>query len=322
MACLEQHQVAFVSVTQQFNTATSMGRLILNVLLSFAQFEREIIAERTRDKIAAARRKGKWVGGMPLLGYDVDPRGGTLRVHEREAVRVRAIFALYLQHHALRPVVHELARRGWRSKRWLTRKGRRRGGRPFTAGSLRRLLRNVTYRGQIRHRDRIHAGEHAAIVDAALWQQVQELLQHDRHPSPARASQQALLQGLVHCVACGGAMIGSQTTKGSRRYRYYVCSAARHHGWHTCPAPSVAAGRIEHLVVQQLRTLGPDPALPVQEFASTWEGMNLSDQVRLLRQLVQQVDYDGPHGKVSITFLPGGAAALAAAWNEPKDNHP
>src|SRR5262249_54983364 len=99
MACLEQHQVAFVSVTQQFNTATSMGRLILNVLLSFAQFEREIIAERTRDKIAAARRKGKWVGGMPLLGYDVEPRGGTLRVNAQEAVRVRAIFTLYVQHH-------------------------------------------------------------------------------------------------------------------------------------------------------------------------------------------------------------------------------
>jgi site-specific DNA recombinase len=119
-------------VKQQFNTATSMGRLVLNVLLSFAQFEREIIAERTRDKMAATRRKGKWSGGMPVLGYDLDPRGRRLHVNDDEAERVRAIFALYLEHRVLLPVVQELARRGWLSKCWQTRNGRQRGGRPFT----------------------------------------------------------------------------------------------------------------------------------------------------------------------------------------------
>jgi site-specific DNA recombinase len=137
---LERHQVAFASVSQQLNSATSMGRLMLNVLLSFAQFEREIIGERTRDKIAAARRKGKWSGGMPLLGYDVDPKGFKLVVNEAEAERVRAIFALYLQHQALLPVIQELERRGWRSKRWTTRKGKTRGGLPFTRTSLYQLL--------------------------------------------------------------------------------------------------------------------------------------------------------------------------------------
>ena len=107
----DRHQVAFVSVTQQFNTATSMGRLVLNVLLSFAQFEREIISERTRDKIAATRRKGKWSGGHPLLGYDVNPQGFKLMVNEDEAHRVRAIFNLYLEHRGLLPVVQELERR-------------------------------------------------------------------------------------------------------------------------------------------------------------------------------------------------------------------
>jgi site-specific DNA recombinase len=116
MEILDQHQVAFVSVSQKFDTASSMGRLVLHILLSFAQFERELIAERTRDKIAAARRKGKWAGGMPLLGYDVDPRGSKLTVNEPEAEQVRAIFALYRQHQALLPVVHELARRGWCQK--------------------------------------------------------------------------------------------------------------------------------------------------------------------------------------------------------------
>src|SRR5262249_54889232 len=147
METFEQHQVAFVSVTQQFNTATSMGRLVLHILLSFAQFEREIIAERTRDKIAAARRKGKWAGGMPLLGYDVQPRGSKLVVNATEAQRVRAIFRLYREHQGLVPVLAELQRRGWRNKRWRTRQGSWRGGKPFTRNSLRQLLSNVTYRG-------------------------------------------------------------------------------------------------------------------------------------------------------------------------------
>jgi site-specific DNA recombinase len=112
MDAFERRKVAFVSVTQQFNSATSMGRLLLNVLLSFAQFEREIISERTRDKIAAARRKGKWVGGHPLLGYDVDPRGSKLLVNEEETRQVRAIFKLYLKHQGLIPVVRELEKRG------------------------------------------------------------------------------------------------------------------------------------------------------------------------------------------------------------------
>ena len=145
----DRHHVSFVSVTQLINTSTSMGRLMLNVLLSFAQFEREIISERTRDKIAAARRRGKWSGGMPLLGYDVDPRGSKLAVNEEEAARVRAIFQLYLELQSLIPVVVELERRGWTNKRWTTRKGRERGGKPFTKTSLHRLLTNVVYVGKI-----------------------------------------------------------------------------------------------------------------------------------------------------------------------------
>src|SRR5688572_27855994 len=149
MRTFEGRNVSFVSVTQQFNTATSMGRLVLNVLLSFAQFEREIISERTRDKIAATRRKGKWAGGHPLLGYDVDPAGYKLVVNTTEAERVRQIFALYLEHESLLPVVEELARRKCAVKRWQTRKGPERGGQPFTRTSLYRLLTNVVYAGKV-----------------------------------------------------------------------------------------------------------------------------------------------------------------------------
>jgi site-specific DNA recombinase len=176
METFEKHGVSFVSITQQFNSATSMGRLVLNVLLSFAQFEREIIAERTRDKMAATRRKGKWSGGMPVLGYDLDPRGRRLHVNEDEAIRVRAIFALYLEQEALLPVVQELTRRGWVGKRWQTRSGRQRGGRPFTRTSLYRLLTNVIYAGKVRYKDEIHDGEQPALIDADTFGRVQALL--------------------------------------------------------------------------------------------------------------------------------------------------
>jgi site-specific DNA recombinase len=155
MGTFDKARVSFVSVTQQFNTATSMGRLVLNVLLSFAQFEREIISERTRDKMAATRRKGKWSGGLPVLGYDVDPQGYRLVLNEGEAVQVRTIFQLYLEHESLLPVVQELAKRGWANKRWTPRSGRERGGRPFTKTSLHRLLTNPVYAGRVRYKDEL-----------------------------------------------------------------------------------------------------------------------------------------------------------------------
>ena len=145
----ERKQVAFVSVTQLFNTTNSMGRLMLYVLLSFAQFERELISERTRDKIAAARRKGKWSGGMPLLGYDIDGQGGKLRINEGEANKVSEIYDLYLEKQSIMATIAELDQRGWNSKSWQTRKGMLRGGSPFTKATLFRMLTNVTYIGKL-----------------------------------------------------------------------------------------------------------------------------------------------------------------------------
>jgi hypothetical protein len=166
-----------------------------------------------------------------------------------------APFALYLQHEGLVPVVEELQRRSWRNKRWRTRKGSLRGGKPFTRNSLHQLLTNVTYRGQIRYRQEVHTGEHPAIVDPSLWQQVQALLQVKRPRPGARLGNGALLQGRLRCARCGCAMVSSHTTKGSRRYRYYLCSQAQKRGWKTCPAPSVPAGEIERLVSEQIRGL-------------------------------------------------------------------
>jgi site-specific DNA recombinase len=309
MEIFDKHQVAFVSITQEFHSATSMGRLVLNMLLSFAQFERELIAERTRDKIAAARRKGKWVGGMPLLGYDIDPKGSKLRINDDEAVRVQAIFALYLKYQALLPVVRELDRRGWRTKRWRTRKGHFRGGRAFTRNTLRQLLSKVTYLGQIRYRQEVHPGEHGPIVDPSTWQQVQALLQAQRHHRPARLPGGALLTRLLRCGACGCAMTSSQTRKGMRRYRYYVCRQAQKRGWQTCPAPSLAAGPIEDLVVGQIQKLAPAGA--AEAFLAVWQALPLAEQARLLARLVERVDYHAAQQTVAIAFRPDSSTALA-----------
>jgi site-specific DNA recombinase len=267
----DKHHVSFVAVTQQINSATSMGRLMLNVLLSFAQFEREIISERTRDKIAAARRRGKWAGGHPVLGFDVDPQGFKLVVNADEAVRVRAIFELYLEHEGMLGVLQELQRRGWRNKSWTTRKGRQRGGKPFSKSTLHKLLTNVTYIGRIRYKNEVHDGEHAAIIDAEVWQKVQALLVRNGRTGGAvvRNKFGALLKGLLRCAPCGCAMTPSHTTRqGKKRYRYYVCSAAQKRGWQSCPSKSVPASEIERFVVERIRCIGRDPALQQETFAA------------------------------------------------------
>jgi site-specific DNA recombinase len=258
----DRHQVSFVAVTQLINTTTSMGRLMLNVLLSFAQFEREIISERTRDKIAATRRKGKWSGGLPLLGYDVVET--KLVIVPAEAEQVRQIFALYLEKEGLIPVVQELNRRGWRTKRWTTKKGIERGGRPFDKNSLWHLLTNVTYIGKVTYKDEIHDGEHAAILDDGLWQRVQAKLQRNGRTGGTEVRNKfgALLKGLLHCKPCGCAMSPTHATKGgTKRYRYYVCTAAQQRGWQTCPSRSIPAGEIERFVVEQIASIGRDPQL-------------------------------------------------------------
>lgn len=260
----DRHSVSFVAVTQNFNTTSSMGRLTLNILLSFAQFEREIISERTRDKIAAARRKGKWSGGMPLLGYDVDPRGSKLIVNEDEAVRVRTIYELYLEHRSLLAVIQELENRGWLNKRWVTRKGTERGGKTFTKSSLHKLLTNVTYVGKLRYKDEVHEGEHAGIVDPETWRRVQSLLQRNGRTGGALVRNRfgALLKGLLRCVPCDATMVPTHTKKpDGKRYRYYVCSAAQKRGWHTCPSRSIPATEIERFVVDQIRCVGRDEEL-------------------------------------------------------------
>ena len=182
----EQRKVSFVSVMQQFNTSMSLGRLTLNILLSFAQFEREIIAERTRDKMSAARRKGKWVGGMPVLGYDVAPQGGRLVVNRPEAEQVRSIFELYRDSGCWASVLQRLSQNGWTTKQWMTKSGKLHRGRPFNRSTLMALLGNVIYTGQIRHQGQLYPGEQEAILNRALWDEVNHQI-HEARPYLRRA---------------------------------------------------------------------------------------------------------------------------------------
>jgi site-specific DNA recombinase len=259
----DKRRVSFVAVTQQFNTNHSLGRLTLNILLSFAQFEREIIAERTRDKVHAAKRKGKWIGGHPPLGYDVAAGGGRLIVNEEEAQRVRETFDLYLEHRSITKTLENLDRRGWRTKGWTTQEGKTRAPKPFVKSQLHRLLSNPVYLGKSTLGKEVFDGEHEAIVEQEVWDRVQSILRHNGRTcgSDLRNKYGALLRGLLHCHPCGTAMVHTYSAKGERRYRYYVCLTAQQRGWNSCPTKSVNAQAIEQAVVEQVRALTRDPKL-------------------------------------------------------------
>jgi site-specific DNA recombinase len=215
--------VSFVSVTQQFNTTTSMGRLTLNVLLSFAQFERELTSERIRDKISASKRKGLWVGGMAPLGYDTKGRGIT--VNEVEAARVRLIFRSYLKFGSLNRLMAELRRQGLVTKVRTLRTGETVGGIPFTRGSLAHLLRNRFYIGEVSFKGEVLQGEQPAIVDRDLFDAVQTKLNEQINNHKAlRTKSAALLAGRIFDDR-GNRMGPSHARKGGIKYRYYLSSA-------------------------------------------------------------------------------------------------
>jgi site-specific DNA recombinase len=256
-------KVDFVSVTENFSTTTSVGRFTLNLLASFAESERATIGDRTRDKIAGAKRRGRWCGGFPILGFDCHPDGGKLIVNEPEAEMIRAIFDLYLTHGSLRATAAELNRRGWCTKSWATREGTFHEGVAFNKAHVSRLLGNPLYVGRVSHKGETYEGEHPAIVDDAIYERVQALLAANNVAGGARAKNRYnhLLRWLLHCTACGCAMSPSVTRRNGKAHRYYVCGNATRHGWKTCPHPALPAGEIEAAVVERIKCVGRDPDL-------------------------------------------------------------
>ena len=218
---LDGHDASFVSVTQHFNTTTSMGRLTLNVLLSFAQFEREIAGERIRDKIAASKRKGMWMGGNVPLGYDVQDR--KLVVNASEAGTVRDIFRRYAELGSVSALQLELDRDGIVSKRRKDASGRCTGGKSIARGALYLMLQNRIYRGEIVHKGEAYPGEHDAIINVELWNSVARRLAANRRERElgVGADEPSLLAGLVR-DSTGERMTPTHAVKGRKRYRYYV----------------------------------------------------------------------------------------------------
>jgi DNA invertase Pin-like site-specific DNA recombinase len=317
----DRHEIAFVSVTQAFSTSSSMGRLTLNILLSFAQFEREMIGERIRDKFAASRARGMWMGGHPPLGYDVQDR--KLVVNDGEADTVRRIFDGFAEVGSCTQLARGLRESGATTKR----------GRSFTKGDLYKLINNRIYLGEAVHKGRAFPGEHKAILTQAQWDAAHAVLQESPRARANRTRNQtpALLTGLVF-GSDGRAMSPTHTRKpGGRLYRYYVSQSVLKGGAGDGPAVSrLPAEQIEAAVIDQVRALLRQPEVVVgtwraaraqaphiteaetrealEQLEPLWDALFPAEQARLIRLLVERVDV-GPDG-ADIQLRTEGLASL------------
>ncbi|MBI5724822.1 MAG: recombinase family protein [Planctomycetes bacterium] len=265
----DQHQVSFVSVTQQFNTTTSMGRLTLNILLSFAQFEREIIGERIRDKKLASAMKGKYIGGQPFLGYDIDREKKRLVVNPAEAEMVRHIFESFIKTKSCLSVARKLNVKDHRTKEYkVIRNGSVSGGKRWNKVYVYRVLTNRKYLGEIVHKGKSYPGEHEPIVDRKMWDQVQKIMAENYHVRSMKIRQKApaLLRGILRCGHCGKIMGAGHTKRRGRRYRYYICNHAQRNGYDACPIKSVGAGQIETAVKDRIQIILRSPDMIAKTF--------------------------------------------------------
>lgn len=340
----DQKDIAFVSVTQQFNTASSMGRLTLNVLLSFAQFEREVTGERIRDKIAASKKKGMWMGGAVPLGYDVIDR--QLNINETEAEQVRQIYQRYLEVKSVKELKQWCEANGIHSKRRTTHSGKTLGGNPFTRGALYNILKNPIYIGKIAHQDKLFDGQHDAILDKALWQQVQDQLEANRRRKQLRtdAKHPSLLTGLLY-DDMNNPMSPSHAKKGNRRYCYYVSQAKLQMRPETAGSlVSISSDILDPLVLQMIKDFLTDEDqvlshLPVEEFSAeqrieTFENIyalakalsshSIQSQIQTLNEIVDTIVLGKKHIEVSLNksglsrhCLPSPSASAIHHASEP-----
>jgi DNA invertase Pin-like site-specific DNA recombinase len=326
----DRNNVTFVSVTQSFNTTTSMGRLTLNILLSFAQFEREVIGERIRDKFAASRKKGMWMGGFVPLGYDVKDR--KLVINKAEAATVRIIFERFTKIGSATTLVRALRAEGITGKR----------GKLVDKGYLYKLLNNRVYVGEAVHKGAAYPGEHQAIIDRALWDRVHGILRESPRARAAhtRAQTPALLKGLIFGPT-GRAMTPAHTRKGGKLYRYYVSTDVLKRDAEACTVRRVPAAEIESAVVDQLRGLLRTPEIIVRTWRAAksmgeisevdvrealerldplWDELFPAEQARIVQLLVERVDVspDGADIRLRTAGLTDLVADLRTVRSEPR----
>jgi DNA invertase Pin-like site-specific DNA recombinase len=317
----ERHGVTFVSVTQSFNTKDAMGRMALNILVTFAQFERELIGERIRDKVAASRKRGKWMGGWTPLGYEVRDR--KLLVHHADAERVRTIFQRFVQLKSATLLAREL----------IAANERTRYGHLLDKTQLYRILRNRVYLGEAVHKGTSYPGEHEAIIDRKLWDQAHSILKESprKRANNSRAQTPALLKGLLFGPD-GAAMSPTHTRKSGRLYRYYISQTAMKQGRSDCPIKLVPAAELERIIVDQVRLLLQSPEIIVQTwralrkqsaeaceaevrnallgFDELWDELFPAEQARIVQLLVERIDMHAE--RMDITLKIQGLTSLSA----------
>jgi len=278
---LEKHNVSFVSVTQEINTSSSAGRMMLNILMTFAQYEREVIAERIRDKIAGAKKRGKYCGGCPVLGYDSDPETKKLAINATEAELVKKIFERYCQIGSARLVAQELNAQGFRNKSWETRKGKHVGGGEFNPAIIYRTLNNPLYIGQVTHYDKVFPGEQSPIISEQQWQKTQKLLNGNLVAGYSRKiSMDSPFRGLLQCGHCHGSLGLTYTQKGEQRYVYYICEKDAKRATTVCPVKRIAANDLEQLIMRQLGEILRTPTLLAKTYFAAQE-INEAEIIRL-----------------------------------------
>ena len=306
----DKHDVSFVSVTQQFNTTSSMGRLTLNILLSFAQFEREVTGERIRDKIALSKKKGMWMGGHVPLGYDVVKR--KLIPNEPETNLIRHIFNRFIQLGSTTLLCKELSDQGFRTKPRRGHDGKMNTGNPFSKTTLYKILNNQIYLGKIRHGPQWYPGEHSAIIDLDVWVKVHSIMEQNQVERAADVRRQtpAPLKGLLFGPD-GKAMTPTHTKRGNKQYRYYVTHMASKHSHEECPIRMVRAGDLEGIVFDQIKTIFKNPSLIIgtwnvastmdngiteqdvrdglQNIETMWDHLYHKEQARLLQLFIEQI---------------------------------
>lgn len=301
----DKNNVAFVSVTQNFNTKTSMGRLTLNILLSFAQFEREMISERTRDKMAAAKKKGRFIGGRPALGYNIDLVSHKLITNPAEAKIVKEVFDLYLEKKSLIEVTKILNAKDCKTKEYTSRKGLKFGAQAFQNTSVQRILRNILYTGKVQYQNEFYAGQQEAFISIETFQKVQKILDENyRTPQQReRRKGQGILSQIIRCKHCNSAMIYSYTYKRKKRYKYmfYICSKAAKRGYATCPTPTLPANIVDNQVIEYLKQIPTiKNALP-----GDWKDLSVNQKQEILKNIVKEVNYDNSTKTLTIITIEG-----------------
>ncbi|MFA5145348.1 MAG: recombinase family protein [Candidatus Omnitrophota bacterium] len=297
----DKYNVTFVSVTQAFNTNTSMGRLTLNILLSFAQFEREIISERTKDKMAAARKKGQWLGGRPPFGYYREKDGKKLLINPEEAKIVQEIFKLYLEGNSLLKVALILNEKGYRSKQGTSKNGNAYGGKKFGVTQMQAMIKNVLFIGKVKYADQIYDGQQEPIIDEETFKKAQEKLKQNRVERKVIKNTECtgLLTHLLHCNTCNTIMFHTYTMKkGTHKYRYYVCTNAQKRSYQACPNKSVNAQAIEDATIECLKRIFSDkkkfkdPTKEMEALLSPiWDTLYPEEKRRILKILVKETSY-------------------------------